>query len=127
MKTSQTQFIKQERQQMFSFAPDSSEMEIVGTVLAGERYSEPQYLRQATRYIGHEVRVIRAAGLAVSQRSLVHYLNPMHLVVLVGGLPNSRVREEAQAYLDSLTCEEESYIAAFRDRLAIVLEHERQG
>jgi hypothetical protein len=103
---------------MFSFAPDSSEMEIVGKVLAGERYSEPHYLRQATqRYIGHEVRVIRAAGLAVSQRSLMHYLNPMHLVVLVGGLPDSRVREEAQAYLDSSTGEED----------AIVLEHKRQG
>jgi hypothetical protein len=102
---------------MFSFAPDSIEMEIVGKVLAGERYSEPHYLRQAQRYIGHEVRVLRAAGLAVSQRSLVHYLNPMHLVVLVGGLPDSRVREEAQAYLDSVTGEEDS----------IVLEHERQG
>jgi len=40
-----------------------SETEIADKVLAGERFTEPHYLRQAQRYLGHEVRVLRKAGI----------------------------------------------------------------
>ncbi len=39
--------------------------EIADRLLAGERFTEPHYLRQAQRYIGHAVRALRAAGEVV--------------------------------------------------------------
>ena len=48
-----------------------SETEIADKVLAGERFTEPHYLRQAQRYLGHEVRTLRKAGLEVSLKELV--------------------------------------------------------
>src|SRR5271170_7159333 len=38
-----------------------SDTEVADKLLAGEQWSEPHYLRQAQRYIGHEVRVLRQA------------------------------------------------------------------
>ncbi len=38
-----------------------SETEIADRLLAGERVTEPHYLRQAQRYLGHAVRALRAA------------------------------------------------------------------
>jgi hypothetical protein len=52
-----------------------SETEIADKLLAGERWSEPHYLRQAQRYIGHEVRVLRQAGIVVSLQSVVRCLD----------------------------------------------------
>ena len=37
-----------------------SDTEIADKVLAGELFTEPHYLRQAQRYLGHVVRVLRA-------------------------------------------------------------------
>jgi hypothetical protein len=98
-----------------------SETEIADKVLAGERFTEPHYLRQAQRYLGHEVRTLRRAGLEISLRELVKHLDPMRLEVLARSLPE----EEAQGahdYLDSLTTRQQSDLAGVRDRLAIMAE-----
>jgi Type IV secretion-system coupling protein DNA-binding domain len=98
-----------------------SETEIADKVLAGERFTEPHYLRQAQRYLGHAVRVLRKAGLEVSLKALVEQLDPMRLEVLARSLPE----QEAQGthdYLDSLTTRQQSDLAGVRDRLAIMAE-----
>jgi Type IV secretion-system coupling protein DNA-binding domain len=98
-----------------------SETEIADKALAGERFTEPHYLRQAQRYLGHEVRVLRAAGLEVSLRSLVHHLDPSRLEALARSLPERQARA-AHDYLDSLTTRQQSDLAGVRDRLAIMAE-----
>ncbi len=98
-----------------------SETEIADKALAGERFTEPHYLRQAQRYLGHEVRVLRGAGLEVSLRSLVDHLDPSRLEVLARSLPERQARG-AHDYLDSLTTRQQSDLAGVRDRLAIMAE-----
>jgi hypothetical protein len=106
---------------------NKSETEIAGLVLAGESFSSPYHRARVRSHICHEVRFLRAVGLEVNQRLLMRYLSPTHLEALVGGILASPAQGEAQAYLDSLTRNAESSIAAFRDRLEIVLERESQG
>ena len=60
-----------------------SDTEIADKLLAGEQWSEPHYLRQAQRYLGHEVRVLRQAGVVVSLANVVRYLDLDELEVLV--------------------------------------------
>jgi type IV secretory pathway TraG/TraD family ATPase VirD4 len=98
-----------------------SETEIADKVLAGERFTEPHYLRQAQRYLGHAVRTLRKAELEVSLRALVEQLDPMRLEVLARSLPESEA-QEAHDYLDSLTTRQQSDLAGVRDRLAIMAE-----
>src|SRR5207245_6475799 len=52
-----------------------TDTEIADKALAGERFTEPHYLRQAQRYLGHVVRALRAARLEVSLGSLVEALD----------------------------------------------------
>jgi type IV secretory pathway TraG/TraD family ATPase VirD4 len=98
-----------------------SESEIADKALAGERFTEPHYLRQAQRYLGHAVRAMRSAGLEVSLQGIVSYLDPAHLECLARSLPESEARS-AHAYLDSLTHRQQSELAGVRDRLAILAE-----
>jgi TraM recognition site of TraD and TraG/Type IV secretion-system coupling protein DNA-binding domain len=98
-----------------------SETEIADKVLAGERFTEPHYLRQAQRYLGHEVRTLRKAGMEVSLDVLVAHLDPMRLEVLARGLPEEDA-QGAHDYLDSLTTRQQSDLAGVRDRLAIMAE-----
>jgi hypothetical protein len=98
-----------------------SDTEIADKLLAGEHWSEPHYLRQAQRYIGHEVRVLRQAGIVVSLANVVHYLDPDELEVLVRGLPEQRV-EKVTAYLESLTAVQHTGLSGVRDRLAVMAE-----
>jgi hypothetical protein len=98
-----------------------SETEIADKVLAGERFTEPHYLRQAQRYLGHEVRVLRKAGIEVSLRALVEHLDTSRLELLARSLPESQA-QGAHAYLDSLTTRQQSDLAGVRDRLAIMAE-----
>jgi hypothetical protein len=98
-----------------------SETEIADKMLAGERFTEPHYLRQAQRYLGHEVRTLRRAGLEVSLDVLVAHLDPMRLEVLARSLPEQPA-ERAHDYLDSLTTRQQSDLAGVRDRLAIMAE-----
>ncbi len=98
-----------------------SETEIADKVLAGERFTEPHYLRQAQRYLGHEVRVLRRAGIEVSLKALVEHLDPSRLELLARSLPESQA-QGAHAYLDSLTTRQQSDLTGVRDRLAIMAE-----
>lgn len=98
-----------------------SETEIADKALAGERFTEPHYLRQAQRYLGHEVSALRRAGIEVDLRALVEYLDPSRLELLIRTLPESQAKG-AHAYLDSLTARQQSDLAGVRDRLAIMAE-----
>ncbi|HEY5344006.1 MAG TPA: type IV secretion system DNA-binding domain-containing protein [Solirubrobacteraceae bacterium] len=98
-----------------------SETEIADKVLAGERFTEPHYLRQAQRYLGHAVRVLRKAGLEVSLQALVEQLDPTRLEVLARSLPEAEA-QGVHEYLDKLTKRQQSDLAGVRDRLAIMAE-----
>jgi TraM recognition site of TraD and TraG len=98
-----------------------SETEIADRALAGERFTEPHYLRQAQRYMGHEVRVLREAGITVSLRTLVEHLDPARLEALLRGLPEA-CAQPTHDYLDSLTPRQRGDLTGVRDRLAIMAE-----
>jgi conjugal transfer pilus assembly protein TraD len=98
-----------------------SETEIADKVLAGERFTEPHYLRQAQRYLGHVVRALHAAELEISLRSVIDHLEPSQLERLVRGLPEGDA-QATHAYLDSLTTRQQSDLAGVRDRMAILAE-----
>jgi type IV secretory pathway TraG/TraD family ATPase VirD4 len=98
-----------------------SDTEIADKLLAGEHYTEPHYLRQAQRYLGHEVRALRQAGIVVSLANVVRYLDPRELEALVWGLPEQQA-EQVQAYLTSLTAAQRNGLSGVRDRLAVMAE-----
>jgi len=95
--------------------------EIADKALAGERFTEPHYLRQAQRYLGHAVRALRCAGSEVSLQALVEHLDPAQLEVLARSLPEDDARATF-AYLDSLSTRQHAELAGVRDRLAILAE-----
>jgi conjugal transfer pilus assembly protein TraD len=95
--------------------------EIVDRVLAGERYTEPHYLRQAQRYLGHAVRALRAAGREISLAGLVEALDPSRLELLARELSDTQA-SPLRAYLDSLTPRQQSELTGVRDRLAVIAE-----
>jgi hypothetical protein len=95
--------------------------EIADKALAGERFTEPHYQRQAQRYLGHAVRALRGAGIAVSLPALVHQLEPSHLEVLARSLPEPQA-QATYDYLDSLTQRQRADLGGVRDRLAIMAE-----
>lgn len=97
------------------------ETEIADKVLAGERYTEPHYLRQAQRYLGHVVRALRKAEVEVSLQDIVDHLDPARLELLVRMLPEVHA-EKTYRYLDTLTKRQRSDLAGVRDRLAILAE-----
>ena len=98
-----------------------SDTEIADKALAGERFTEPHYLRQAQRFLGHVVRVLRAAGAAVDLHQIVRHLDPAELELLARGLPED-LANPAHAYLDSLTTRQLADLAGVRDRLSILAE-----
>lgn len=98
-----------------------SETEIADKMLAGERFTEPHYLRQAQRYLGHVVRALRATEVEVSLAVIVEYLDPDCLEALVRDLPEAEA-QATRAYLGSLSSRQRSDLAGVRDRLAIVTE-----
>jgi len=98
-----------------------SETEIADKVLAGERFTEPHYLRQAQRYLGHVVRALRAAGEEVSLHAIVRHMDPPQLESLARGLPELQA-QATHSYLDSLSSRQQSDLTGVRDRLAILSE-----
>jgi hypothetical protein len=94
---------------------------IADKALAGERFTEPHYQRQAQRYLGHVVRALRDTGSAVCLRTLVEQLDPGRLDVLVRTLPQQRAQVTYE-YLDALTARQRADLAGVRDRLAIMAE-----
>jgi hypothetical protein len=98
-----------------------SETEIADKLLAGEQWSEPHYLRQAQRYIGHVVRVLRQAQIVVSLQSVVRCLDLYEFEALVRGLPEQQVGQ-VTAYLKSLSAAQQAGLSGVRDRLAVMAE-----
>jgi hypothetical protein len=98
-----------------------SDTEIVDKLLAGEIWSEPHYLRLAQRYLGHEVRALRRAGITVSLKAVVEYMQPGRLASLARKLPEAQSADLLD-YLGSLTAQQELGLAGARDRLAHVAE-----
>ena len=98
-----------------------SETEIADKLLAGERFSEPHYMRQAQRFLGHAVRALRGAGVEVSLEAIVRSLDPGELELLARELPESEALA-IQRYLDSLTQRQIADLSGVRDRLAILAE-----
>ena len=95
--------------------------EIADRVLAAERWSEPHYLRQAQRYLGHAVRALRLAGESVSPASVLGHLDPLRLEILARRIAEAEAAP-LLAYLDSLTARQERDLAGTRDRLAVMVE-----
>jgi hypothetical protein len=96
--------------------------EIADRALAGERFTEPHYLRQAQRYLGHAVRSLRACGRVVSLAELVAVLDPEALGVLERSIPTLARAQEVHAYLCSLSPRQVTDLSGVRDRLAIMAE-----
>jgi type IV secretory pathway TraG/TraD family ATPase VirD4 len=97
--------------------------ELADKALAGEAFTEPHYLRQAQRYLGHAIRAMRAAGVGVDPVSLVAQLDPAELEVTARGLPDEQ-SAPLQMYLDGLTERQKRDLAGVRDRLSILAESE---
>lgn len=95
--------------------------EIADKALAGERFTEPHYQRQAQRYLGYAVRTLRGAQETVSLRALVQMLDPASLEVLARDLPEQQ-SDATCRYLDSLTPRARADLSGVRDRLAIMVE-----
>jgi hypothetical protein len=95
--------------------------EIADKLLAGERFTEPHYLRQAQRYLGHVVRALRQSEADVSLGAIVEHLEPARLETLAREMPEAEARATF-AYLDSLSSRQQSDLAGVRDRLAILAE-----
>ncbi len=95
--------------------------EIADKALAGERFTEPHYLRQAQRYLGHAVRALRGTGHEVSLSAIVEALEPARLELFARELPETQAAETF-AYLDSLSSRQRSELSGVRDRLAILAE-----
>src|SRR5581483_3725657 len=97
------------------------ETEIADRLLAGERFTEPHYLRQAQRYLGHAIRALRSCGREVDLAAIVEMLDPSALELLLREAEPERAAA-GHAYMDSLTERQMRDLAGVRDRLAIVRE-----
>jgi conjugal transfer pilus assembly protein TraD len=95
--------------------------EIADKALAGERFTEPHYQRQAQRYLGYAVRALRSAGTTVSLPALVKQLDPTQLEVLARTLPEAQA-DTTLDYLESLNARQRTDLGGVRDRLAIMAE-----
>jgi type IV secretory pathway TraG/TraD family ATPase VirD4 len=98
-----------------------SRSEIADKLLAGERFTEPHYLRQAQRYLGQAIAALHRAGVEVSLAEVVRQLDPANLELLARRLPEREARE-VHAYLESLTPRQRSELGGVRDRLAVMAE-----
>lgn len=98
-----------------------SDSEIADKALAGERFTEPHYLRQAQRFLGREVRILRSGGIETSLATLAENLDPDRLELLLRRLPEADAAADRE-YLDALTSRQRSDLSGVRDRLAILAE-----
>jgi hypothetical protein len=98
--------------------------EVADKALAGERYSEPHYLRQAQRYLAHAVRALGACGETATPSRLLELMDPRRLEVLARTIPDEQHALGIFGYLDSLDARQRAGLAGTRDRLAILAESE---
>ena len=99
-----------------------SDTELADKALAGETYTEPHYLRQAQRYLGHATRALRADDRPVSLATITEAMEPRCLEAIARRLDDEHQAQQLQDYLDSLTAEQQRGLAGTRDRLAILAE-----
>lgn len=98
-----------------------SDTEIADKALAGEQFTEPHYLRQAQRYLGHAVRTMRAAQIPLTPVSLMGHLDAGQLEESARALPEQEAAV-VERYLDSLGERQKRELAGVRDRLSILAE-----
>jgi conjugal transfer pilus assembly protein TraD len=98
--------------------------EIADKALAGERFSEPHYLRQAQRYLAHAARALAALSQTATPGRLVELMDPRGLEQVARTLPDEQHARALFAYLDSLDARQRAGLAGTRDRLAILAESE---
>src|SRR3954452_20447660 len=98
-----------------------TDTELADKVLAGETYTEPHYLRQAQRYLGHAVRALRGNGWPITVMTLAEAMVPDHLEYLGRALADEQAKR-VHDYVDSLSAEQRRGLAGTRDRLAILAE-----
>jgi hypothetical protein len=101
-----------------------SPSEIADKALAGERYSEPHYLRQAQRYLAHAARALAATGAPATPAALVELMDPRRLELAGRAMPDEREARRLFGYLDSLYARQRTGLTGTRDRLAILSESE---
>jgi type IV secretory pathway TraG/TraD family ATPase VirD4 len=107
----------------FAYNPyaQGSDIELADKALAGETFTEPHYLRQAQRYLGHAVRTMRAASVQVSALSLMLHMDPDVLEQTARELPEEQANA-VQEYLDSLGERQRRELSGVRDRLSVLAE-----
>ncbi|MFI4993429.1 MAG: type IV secretory system conjugative DNA transfer family protein [Solirubrobacterales bacterium] len=98
-----------------------TDTEIADKALSGEHFTEPHYLRQAQRYLGHAVRVMHTAQVPVTPASLMAHLDPRQLEVSARQLPGEDAKIVLD-YLDSLSERQKHDLGGVRDRLSILAE-----
>jgi hypothetical protein len=98
--------------------------EIADKALAGERWSEPHYLRQAQRYLAHAARVLGGLGETATPARLAELLEPRLLELAARSLPDAELARRTHDYLDALDARQRAGLAGTRDRLAILAESE---
>jgi conjugal transfer pilus assembly protein TraD len=103
-----------------------TDTELADKVLAGETYTEPHYLRQAQRYLGHAVSALRGNGTPITVMTLAEAMVPDHLEYLGRALPDEHAKR-VHDYVDSLSAEQKRGLAGTRDRLAILAESDVAG
>ncbi len=96
--------------------------EIADKALAGERFTEPHYLRQAQRYLGHAVRALRDVGAEVSLRDDRRAPRSGTAGAARPRAAGGTGADATFAYLDSLSPRQQRELAGVRDRLAILAE-----
>lgn len=99
----------------------ADEHTIAEAMLPNAWFSSPHHLSVAKRHVVHEVRVLRARGLAMDVDALDRFFDPLNLRLPLGYLPKSDVRREVELYLESLTSAElailGSVLSTLRTRL----------
>lgn len=95
--------------------------EIADKALAGEQFTEPHYLRQAQRYLGHAIRTLHTTNTPITTMTLTEHLDPRQLDATARQLPDPHATR-VQQYLDALTDRQKRDLAGVRDRLSILAE-----
>jgi type IV secretory pathway TraG/TraD family ATPase VirD4 len=101
-----------------------TDTELADKILAGEPYTEPHYLRQAQRYLGHAVRTLKSTRRPVSVAMLTDAMIPERLEYFARTSPSEEEAKRVHDYVDSLSAEQRRGLAGTRDRLAILAESE---
>jgi conjugal transfer pilus assembly protein TraD len=118
-----TQFLAWNPEGELAYNPyaHGSHSEIADKALAGERFTEPHYLRQAQRYIANAARAMQAAKIPVTPGSLALHMQPIELETTARKL-KGELAEEIHDYLDGLGERGRRELSGVRDRLAILAE-----